>query len=98
MDKGIHIHPLIARGDRRCDGRSFWGPDPPQNGFEADTMLIHAPQFNARFPMSGSHVLDLLGQFFYKPAELPGLLWHAGDEARANYSPLAAGNPTRVEG
>ncbi len=64
MDKGIHLHPLIARGHRRFDRRSFWRPDPPQNGTQANAVLIHTPQFDGGLRMGGSHVLDLLGQVF----------------------------------
>ena len=64
MISNIYIHPLIVRGYRRFDCRSLWCPDPPQNGFEANAVLIHAPQFDGRLRMRGSYVLDLLGQFF----------------------------------
>ena len=64
MNKGEDVHPLIAWGHWRFDRRSFWGPDASENGFEANAMLIHTPQFDGGLRLGGSHCLDLLRQFF----------------------------------
>ena len=96
IDKGRHIHPLITRGYWSHNRRSLWCPDPPQNGFEADAMLIHAPPFDALVRMGWLHGLNLLGQFSSKPGGPLDPLWRAADEARANCLPPAGGNPIRV--
>ena len=45
MDKAVDVHPLVTRGDLGSHGRSLQGPDPPDDGLEADAMLIHGPEF-----------------------------------------------------
>lgn len=66
MDKGKDIHPFIALGHWSSDGGSFGCPDPPQNGLEANAVLIHTPQFNTCVRMGLLDGLDLFGQVFLK--------------------------------
>lgn len=64
LDKAIQIHPLIARAHHSPHSRAFACPDPPQDRFEPDAVLILAPQFNPGFWIRFLQLVDLLGQFF----------------------------------
>ena len=64
LDKAIEVHPLIARPDHCPNAAAFPCPDPAQDGFEADAMLILAPQFNLSLWICLLQLVDLLGQFF----------------------------------
>jgi hypothetical protein len=64
MDKGKDIHPFVALGHRGLDRGSLGSPDPPQDRFEADPVLIHTPQLNAGVWMLVLHQSELVRQFF----------------------------------
>jgi hypothetical protein len=60
----IQIHPLIPLPHDGLDTASFLRPDPAQDGFEANAVLITAPQFHRCAGMSLTNPFDLVGQFF----------------------------------
>lgn len=64
MHKSVDIHPLVVRSNWRGNRRPFERPDPSQDRFEANAMLIHRPHFDARLRIRLLHGGDLLGQFF----------------------------------
>ena len=64
LHKPIQIHPLIALADYSPHSAPLAGPDAAQDGFEADAVLILAPEFKAGFWVRLLQREDLLGQFF----------------------------------
>lgn len=64
LDKAIQIHPLIARSHHCPHSAPFACPDPAQDRFEADAVLILSPHFNPGFGICLDQLADLLGQFF----------------------------------
>jgi len=64
LNKPVEVHPLVARSHNRSHSASCFGPDATQDGFEADAMLILAPQFNPGFWIRFLQLVDLFGQFF----------------------------------
>ncbi len=64
LHKPIQVHPLIARPDYSPHSGSFSGPDPAQDRFETDAMLVLAPEFNAGFWILLSQRSSLLWEFF----------------------------------
>src|SRR5438034_3360520 len=72
MDKTVDIEPLVALVDRHPWASSFAHPDPSQDRFETNAMLIGGPQLHCRF---GERLLDgsyLLSKVFLKSS------WAAG--------------------
>ena len=64
MHKGEDIHPFIALSHWGFDCCSLWCPDPSQNRFETDTMLIHRPQLDAGLAVLLLYQRYLFWQFF----------------------------------
>jgi len=64
LHKPIEIHPLIARSDHGPYSGPLARPDAAQNWFEADAVLILAPQFKAGFWIGLMQPCDLLWEFF----------------------------------
>ena len=64
LDKAIQVHPLIALSDHGSDSAAFACPDAAQDRFEADAVLILAPQLNLSLWILLSQVLVLLWEFF----------------------------------
>ncbi len=64
LDKPIQVHPLIARPHNRWEATSFACPNPSQDGFESDPVLVLTPEVNPGFWVSLADLVDLLGQFF----------------------------------
>jgi hypothetical protein len=64
LHKPIEIHPLIARSDHSPNPAPFARPDPAQDRFEANAVLVLTPHFNAGFGIRLAQLLDLLGEFF----------------------------------
>lgn len=64
LHKPVEIHPLIALADHGPHPGPLAGPDAAQNRFEADTVFILAPEFQAGCWRRLLQREDLLGQFF----------------------------------
>src|SRR5712692_841261 len=62
----VHIQPLVTVPDAHNWALSFPCPDAPEDWLEANTMLIHAPEFNFRLWMGLLDVFHLLWQFSLK--------------------------------
>jgi len=96
MHKGKDVHPFVALGYRGFDRRSLGSPDPSQDWFEADPMLIHRPELDAGLGVVVLPQGELVRQFFSTPALWPRRLWRAAGEARGCCDRAAADTPTRV--
>src|SRR5579885_995499 len=64
MHKGKDVHPFRALGYRGFDRRSLGSPDPSQDWFEADPMLIHRPELDAGLGVVVLPQGELVRQFF----------------------------------
>ncbi len=66
MHETVDIEPLVALMDRHPWASPFAHPDPPQDRFETNAMLIGGPQLHSRF---GERLLDgsyLLSKVFFR--------------------------------
>lgn len=63
--KAIQIRPFVAMLDRDNRALPFLAPDPPQDWFEADPMLILSPQLDRGVRMLGSDALERLRKGFF---------------------------------
>ena len=64
LHQPVEIHPLLALANHDPHSGPFAGPDAAQNRFEANAVLILAPEFQAGFWVRLLQREDLLGQFF----------------------------------
>jgi hypothetical protein len=98
LDKPVEVHPLIARSDDCLDAAPFARPDPAQDRFETDAMLILTPPLNLSLWILLLQLLDLLWEFFLKPAAWLHRSAHAAGVAHACFCLAAASNPSLGEG
>lgn len=64
LNKAVQVHPLIAMADHRPNTAPFARPNPTQNGFETDAMLVLAPEFHFGFGIRLLQLFNLLREFF----------------------------------
>lgn len=64
LHKPIEILPLIAGSDYGPNPAPFARPDPAQDRFEANAVLVLTPHFNAGLGIRLAQLLNLLGEFF----------------------------------
>jgi len=65
MDKAVGIHPLVALGHNGPDWSAFGCPHPPEDGFEADAMLVHGPQLDSDIRIQVLNASQFLWQSFF---------------------------------
>lgn len=64
LHKPIEIHPLIAGANDGPNPAPLARPDPAQDRFESNAVLVLTPHFNAGFGIRLVQPLDLFGEFF----------------------------------
>ena len=96
-DKPIQICPFVAMLDDHNRAVPFLAPDTAQNWFEADTMLILAPELDCRLWVLsldlGYSVREGLFLTFPAPAHQP---WHGAGAEHRSGSQVAARVPSRA--
>lgn len=63
MHETVDVQPLVARLHRDARTTAFAHPDAPEDGFEADIVFIHIPQFHLGLRIFLLDALHLLGNF-----------------------------------
>src|SRR5579884_469632 len=68
MDKAGEVAPAVARMNHHRRTLPPWGPHPPHNRFEPDTMLVHRPHLDLRLRMRLRQYRYLAFKLFLKAA------------------------------
>jgi hypothetical protein len=64
LHQPVEIHPLIAWTDDGPHSAPFACPDPAQDRFEADAVLVLTPEFNLGFRICLVQLFEFVWQFF----------------------------------